>query len=399
MKELDIAHIRYASFSSEEFLQDDFFVSSMAKPTKETESFWLEFERSNPQNISEYTTAKNYINEISDERNKLSDNEISDLWKSIETDTIAKKRQRRRIGWWMRGAAAAVFLLIGIGSYLHFAGTDNGEDILSFAQQTKGILSNTNDALLILSKDKIMRMKQKESRISYDSTSVKVGKSSVADNQLAAFNQLIIPRGKRSMLTLSDGSKVWINSGSRLIYPVKFKKDKREIYVDGEIYIEVTKDASRPFYVRTRDMNVRVLGTKFNVTAYESEKSQQVVLVEGRVQVASDSHGNAVLHPNQLYYSHAGETYIKRVDVSAYISWVDGIFCFDGEDLGTVFNRLSTYYAVNVKYDAKIRKLKGSGKIDLNDNFENVLRGLAFVIPISYQYNATTRTFIIEKKE
>lgn len=77
---------------------------------------------------------------------------------------------------------------------------------------------------------------------------------------------MVIPRGKRSVLTFSDGSKVWVNAGTRVIYPTEFEKDKREIYVDGEIYIEVARDEERPFYVRTKDMNVRVLGTKFNVT-------------------------------------------------------------------------------------------------------------------------------------
>lgn len=72
---------------------------------------------------------------------------------------------------------------------------------------------------------------------------------------------------------------------TRVIYPVEFEKDKREIYVDGEIYIEVAKDENRPFYVRTKDMNVRVLGTKFNVTAYESEAIRSVVLAQGCVQV------------------------------------------------------------------------------------------------------------------
>ena len=102
-------------------------------------------------------------------------------------------------------------------------------------------------------------------------------------------------------MTFADGSKVWVNAGTRVIYPVEFEKDKREIYVDGEIYIEVARDENRPFYVRTKDMNVRVLGTKFNVTAYESEAIRSVVLAQGCVQVETARTPKAILAPNQMF--------------------------------------------------------------------------------------------------
>lgn len=113
------------------------------------------------------------------------------------------------------------------------------------------------------------------------------------------------------VLTFSDGSKVWVNAGTRVIYPTEFEKDKREIYVDGEIYIEVARDEERPFYVRTKDMNVRVLGTKFNVTAYESEPIRSVVLAQGCVQVETTQTPKAILAPNQMFSSVEGKENIS----------------------------------------------------------------------------------------
>ncbi len=91
---------------------------------------------------------------------------------------------------------------------------------------------------------------------------------SVTDEE-HSFNQLIVPNGKRSTLALEDGTKMWINAGSRVIYPNKFKKNKREIYVDGEVYMEVARDEERPFVVKTNMLDVQVLGTSFNVMAYK----------------------------------------------------------------------------------------------------------------------------------
>lgn len=126
-------------------------------------------------------------------------------------------------------------------------------DIATFAVQTKTELPATEETLLILAEDKVVSLKEKETTITYDSVAIKANEENISKKELAVYNQLVIPRGKRSVLTFSDGSKVWVNAGTRVIYPTEFEKDKREIYVDGEIYIEVARDEERPFYVRTKD--------------------------------------------------------------------------------------------------------------------------------------------------
>lgn len=144
-------------------------------------------------------------------------------------------------------------------------------------------------------------------------------------------------------------------------------------------------------------MNVRVLGTKFNVTAYESEPIRSVVLAQGCVQVETTQTPKAILAPNQMFSSVEGKENISQVDVEQMISWVNGLYCFNSADLGIVLKRLSTYYGINVEFDSALSKIKCSGKIDLKDNFETVINGLTFVAPISYAYDGQYKTYRVVK--
>ena len=216
-------------------------------------------------------------------------------------------------------AAASVAILVGSFFLLKNYQAVLAPDIATFAVQTKTELPATEETLLILAEDKVVSLKEKETTITYDSVAIKANEENISKKELAVYNQLVIPRGKRSVLTFSDGSKVWVNAGTRVIYPTEFEKDKREIYVDGEIYIEVARDEERPFYVRTKDMNVRVLGTKFNVTAYESEPIRSVVLAQGCVQVETTQTPKAILAPNQMFSSVEGKENISQVDVEQMI--------------------------------------------------------------------------------
>lgn len=398
---LELKQPDYFSYTFEEFLQDDFFISSIKCPDGESKVFWKSYEDASPLNINEYIAAKDYLSafETGKEGNSLSVAEVANLWNQI---SITNSGQTKRRSFFLIGmsAAASIAILLGTLFFLKTQQKDGLMDISSFALHAKVALpSDSDETLLILSEKKVLNIKENDSEITYDSTGIKTtNNDNVSKEEIASYNQLVIPRGKRSVLTFSDGSKVWANAGTRVIYPSEFEKDKREIYVDGEIYIEVARDQNRPFYVRTKDMNVRVLGTKFNVTAYESDPIRNVVLVSGRVQVETEKTPDAVLAPNQMFSILEGKEKIQQVDVEKYISWVHGLYSFDSEDLGIVLKRLSTYYGINVDFDPAISKIKCSGKIDLKDGFETVLNGLTFVAPISYVYDVPSTTYRIEKK-
>ena len=393
-------HTDFSLYTFEEFLQNDFFISSMNYPTEETQKFWDEFEQMNPSNIDEYIAAKRYLEVFSKEKEEvLSNEETDDLWTRIQATNINKEKAKRK-NYFLIGlsSAASVAILVGCFFLLKSYSSVLDPDIATFAVNTKADLPLTEETLLILAEDNVVSLKEKETEITYNSVEIKTNQESIQKEKSAAYNQLVSPRGKRSVLTFADGSKVWVNAGTRVIYPVEFEKDKREIYVDGEIYIEVARDENRPFYVRTKDMNVRVLGTKFNVTAYESEAIRSVVLAQGCVQVETARTPKAILAPNQMFSSADGKENISQVDVEQAISWINGLYCFQSADLGIVLQRLSTYYGVNVEFDPALSKIKCSGKIDLKDNFETVINGLTFVAPISYAYDEQYKTYRVVKK-
>lgn len=254
-----------------------------------------------------------------------------------------------------------------------------------------------DEVQLVFSNEEKVLISEEESQISYDEKGeVRVNSESIRKQSVqhknedeVQLNKLIVPAGKRSYLTLSDGTKLWVNSSTKVVYPHLFKGDKREIYVDGEVYLELTRNPDKPFYVKTGQMSVRVLGTSFNVCAYPEDNQQQVVLVNGKVEVQSQAHTAEVLAPNELYEydKQTEETSIKEVDATDYISWKNGYYQFAGQQLSVLFKRLSRYYAVSIVCDEKVGALNCSGKLDLKEYLDDVLENISKVAPIKIEHD------------
>lgn len=375
----------YTSYSFEDFLQDDFFISSMNNPTENTNIFWESFEKENPQNLLDFRYAKLYIESYPSSGDSLSEEEIAEMWNSINArNTSNSRRQFKRLYLTIAGVAASVAaLLIGI----FFNSTSYQEsDIYMYANQIQRDSVESIDAQLILSENKIVVIKEKESEITYESSTVKVKDEDISKEEISKYNVLKVPKGKRSVLTFSEGTKVWVNAGTRVVYPAEFNSKEREIYVDGEIYIEVAPDANWPFVVKTKDVGVQVLGTAFNVTAYESDPMKRIVLVSGSIEVNTNGKERVLLSPNKMYeYNNDDEqNNIVDVDVSRYISWKDGMYLFDNEKLANILARLSLYYGENIICDVISADLRCSGKLDLKNNLKEVLSGLSYTAPVVF---------------
>lgn len=195
---------------------------------------------------------------------------------------------------------------------------------------------------------------------------------------------VVVPKGKRTTINFSDGSIASINSGTKLIYPKTFNKKTRDIYLDGEIYIEVAKNESKPFMVHTKNMEIKVLGTQFNVNAYNDEESHSVVLIEGSVMVDSNDKKD-ILQPNQGYFNEHGSSSIRKVDVHSYICWRDGILRINGETFETLLKKLSRYYGVKIIVAENVKDVKFEGSLNLRDSLDDVLRMLAISKPFKYK--------------
>ena len=201
------------------------------------------------------------------------------------------------------------------------------------------------------------------------------------------YNRLLVPSGKYIRLILSDGSELDINSGSEVVYPTVFTGDIREIFVDGEIFIDVKKsEQGTPFVVRTSRCDIRVLGTAFNVRAYESAASTEVVLQRGIVEVKDKAKKVVRMKPNErttLVNGHYKGT--DKVDVDKYTLWRKGILLFEGETVGQAVRKLTRFYGLSFSCTPEVRNIRLYGKLDINEPIENVLSAICSTAGLQYK--------------
>jgi transmembrane sensor len=197
--------------------------------------------------------------------------------------------------------------------------------------------------------------------------------SSSQPSEPAAYNEVTIPFGKQFKITLADGTKVWLNASSSLRFPVAFHPNKRDVYVTGEAYFEVSKDASRPFTVHTKQSEIVVTGTEFNVASHEDRNEVKTTLVEGSVNV-NFANQSMKLAPGEESTSNILNQPMSKVeaDVEQTIAWKSGYFVFD-QPLKEVLNILSRWYGVTIILDKKIANSTVAGKFSNKRSLEQIL--------------------------
>lgn len=193
-----------------------------------------------------------------------------------------------------------------------------------------------------------------------------------------AYNTIEIPRGGEYSLTLEDGSVVWLNADSKLRYPVTFVEGKRRVFLEGEAYFEVKKDATKPFIVSTSAGDITVLGTSFNVKNYSNEPGIFTTLVEGSVSfmIANGSKERVILPGQQLsYLPEQGLMEVKEVNVLDVISWKERYFRFTDMPLESIMNALSRWFDVEISYEnPKIKERCFSGNLDRYSTIEPFIK-------------------------
>lgn len=272
-------------------------------------------------------------------------------------------------------AAAAVLLLVGSG-YL-FLNREQRSPI-----EKVPLPECTGEVSLVMPDREPIFISDPQTHIRYDRSGQVLLDSVEADRVEAThspvYHQLVVPAGKRSFITLPDGSKAWVNAGSRLVFPVIFaEKSRREVFVEGEVYLDVVPDKNSPFVVRTRNFSVHVLGTKLNITAYQEDDKQRVILVSGSVEIQAGRRNKFRLIPDQMLSLERNQGVIRQVNSKTYLSWIDGFYSFDSESLEEVANRLSRYYGISVVCDREAAKIRCSGKLELKEDLSQVLNSLA----------------------
>lgn len=211
--------------------------------------------------------------------------------------------------------------------------------------------------------------------------------------------QITTPLASRTNFELPDGSKVWLNAGSSISFPSKFDGKSRSVKLTGEAYFDVKKDEI-PFLVQTDEFTVNVLGTAFNVMAYEGE-SAFVTLERGKIELQNAGKSLGYLNPGQQaqFVDGIDEMTLETVDTKIFTSWKENRLIFQYEPLELLAKRLERWYNLKINIDDKsLYSLKVTGKIEL-ESFSEVLDLMELTLPIRYQYNKNERTLTIYKKK
>lgn len=194
-------------------------------------------------------------------------------------------------------------------------------------------------------------------------------------------------------MALADGTVVYLNSATRLKYPVVFNEKERKVYLSGEAYFEVAKDAERPFLVEVANVEVKVYGTSFNVNSYR-EGNVQTVLVEGSVGVKVLASGvESVIKPGQMAEFKQGNTgvEVREVDVTLYTDWKNGIFRFENQRLEDILTTLSNWYNVDVFYQtSSVKDLHFSGYMERYKEIDTILGAITLSTGVRFSIQGTT---------
>lgn len=328
------------------------------------------------------------------------------LKKRIYSSIYSYKRKRLALGFAIAASATIAVLLVST-SLFRIKNSDS--DIERFAE-TQSKKSGNQDVQLFLNDNQNIDISDNNAKITYSDSGEEVsigGKNRIEQQPNSSadivFNTLIVPFGKRSEIVLSDGSKVWLNSGSKLIFPAKFASEKREVYLEGEAIFEVSHNKKTPFFVKSKNHEIEVLGTVFNVSNYIDDSAICTVLKSGSVQINYASNqlfkskeSIKIIPGNMLTFNKKNQD-IKQtnVDVEKYFSWRDGVFIFKNDPLKNIIKKISRYYNVEILI-TDTAKANGtfSGHLDVNSDLESVLETIKETAAFEYKFTEDRKIII-----
>jgi transmembrane sensor len=318
------------------------------------------------------------------------------MWNKIVTATPQLQKGRTIFMRYSLRYAAAAFLIAALGVYFYMnrhqkpnvanttipASTIGKTDLPPGGNRATLTLANGQTIILdsaakgnLATEGKTNIVKTADGQLAYDS------KDAVTD---VYYNTVSTPKGGQYQLTLSDGSKIWMNAASALRFPTAFTRKERLVELDGEAYFEVAKDAQMPFIVKLKNgATVQVLGTHFNVMAYGEEQDIKTTLIEGSVKVLSGSSA-AMLKPGQQALSPTSNDdsplrINKDANIEETIAWKNGIFQFNNADLKTVMRQIARWYDVEISYEGELPEKRFTGRMPRLLKASELLSGIEYV--------------------
>ena len=304
------------------------------------------------------------------------------------------QKNSRLLGKWY-WAAAVVAFVIGISTLFFYQ-----EAPPTVAQAT--ISPGSSKAMLILNNGEIISLSEKnkteivateELSIRNEGSQLRYTVSENTKNEQANnYNELIVPKGGEFTLTLSDGTKVWLNSQSKIKYPVIFNDITREVYLEGEAYFEVTKDTQLPFHVNVKNgVSIEVLGTSFNVRSYMDENTIETVLEKGSVRMSQGKDAVILIPGNKAVYLPNEPIRLTTVNTELYTAWRHGQYIFMNESVENILKQLSRWYDIEVFYSNEAAKsVVFSGDVRKYDNINTLLEAMEILGGLHFKINGKT---------
>lgn len=345
------------------------------------------------------------LEEIAAIRQKLTEGESQindeDEYRRLEENIYDQKSRRMTLRW---SIAASIILLIGlfVGRTINDVRDMHEEQLLTKSVMqpgtSKAILMMANGEKVVLDQEQKLDIQLNE-RVRVASSGQGIvyeenGKGEVKEE----YNKLVTPTGGEYFLTLSDGTRVFLNAASELKYPVEFVGGKRVVDLNGEAYFEVHKDSLRPFIVRVNGAEVTVLGTSFNVNTYGDDGQIYTTLVNGSVRIFSEKNGQEeVLTPGMqgVMNIQTGQLTVREVDVETYVAWREGRFVFRTMTLDLIMRQLQRWYDFEVFYqNPELKEYEFRGVIRRDMDLDKVLSVIKATTNVDFDVKGKVITII-----
>jgi len=369
------------------------------KLTEEEDLLLNEWKYDNQENLALYhKLSKNPESNYFKNEDQLESVKSDEIWQNINNNIKQKKTRTFRTEFIKY---AASLIVIGISVFFLI-------DSLPQKQTSKiaVITPGKNQALLIREEgepivlDEFLKLKEDGLEINNtDGHLVYKSNNKASSKEKVSTNSIIIPKGGEYNLTLSDGTKIWLNSHSKLKYPTRFTGKERIVELEGEAYFDVSKNKDFPFIVKMNGIQIKVLGTSFNVNAYSDEDEIITTLVEGKVEVSDIlREQKEILTPNDQYSIniHNGNYKKTIVDTDIFTAWKDGRFVFNNEKLENIMVRLSRWYNVEVFFqNNESKNIRFSGDLARYEDFNSILEMIEMTEKV--KFNIKNRSVLVNK--
>lgn len=310
---------------------------------------------------------------------------LQNILKNDQRPVIPIRNGRTVFSFWMRIAAAVILILAGAAYWISDKGYSVKTKVDGITPAFSHILPGGNRAVLITSDGSTIVLDSVQNGTVTQQGNAKINKQAgllIYDASAFArpgtstvYNTLSTPKGGQYQVVLSDGSKVWLNAASSLHFPTAFTDSQRIVELTGEGYFEVAKNREKPFLVRVGDVQVKVLGTHFNVNAYGDESAVKTSLLEGSVKITKGN-ANGILKPGEqaVLNNKDDRLEIGKTDMDAVMAWKNGLFQFEGADITTIMKEIGRWYNVEIVYAANVPIRQFEGKISRTAQLSEVLR-------------------------